>query len=163
MIVAFDVSGNFVEGRGTTGFAALNSLEDIVGVGEIYAGKFESAEAYWDAHIEYLLKVFGKLDALVMEGFRLYSHKKDQQVNSQFETPQLIGAIRLWCHQYKVPLHIQYASEVKTRWSDSVLEKKGYIHLKNGKRYLTATNQPLNNHKTDALRHGLHYLKYKKG
>lgn len=164
MIVSFDPSGNFKEGLGTTGIALLDSHDDIKGVGEIHAGKFESAEEYWDRHIRYLEMlaiVHFKLE-MVIEGFRLYNHKRDQQVNSQFETPQLIGAIRLWCYQMKVPLTIQYASEVKTRWSDAVLEKAGYIYIKNGRRYLTATNEPLNNHKTDALRHGLHYSKYKR-
>lgn len=161
MIVAIDVSGNFKEGLGTSGIALSLDNETVHKVTELYAGKFLSAEEYWDKHLDYLreLNKDGKLE-VVMEGFRLYETKRNQQTHSVFETPMLIGIIRLWCYQNNVPLKIQYANEVKTRWSDRVLTSSGHIHLKGTFRYCSATNTPLNNHKTDAIRHLLHYLHY---
>jgi hypothetical protein len=162
MIIALDPSGNFKEGKGTTGIFHAWSTGEIHKVAELKASDYDSAEDYWEAHIRLLGSVFevaGDLE-VVMEGFKLYGHKSKQQTNSEFETPMLIGVIRYWCHISGVPLKIQFASDVKTRWSDSVLEAKGIIEIRNGKRYLVATGQALNNHKTDALRHGMHYITY---
>jgi len=164
LIVALDPSGNFTEGNGTTGICELEGKESIVR--DIHAGHYKSAEAYWEAHIEYLddflayTQRYQESMEVVMEGYRLYGHKSDTQVNSTLETPQLIGVIRYWCYVNNVPLKIQFAVEVKNRWSDSVLEKKGIIEKVNGRRKLISSGQWLNNHKTDALRHALHYQRY---
>lgn len=163
MIIALDPSGNWNEGKGTTGICEMFNNGEVVGVYEVKADEFSSPESYWHAHIDYLddwnFKQPGELE-VIMEGFRLYATKKSEQVNSQFETPQLIGVIRHWCFINNVPLKITYAVEVKNRWSDDVLIRKGYIYKKGNRRYLTATDQLLNNHKTDALRHALHYYRY---
>lgn len=161
MIIALDVSGNFEEGFGTTGINYMYDNGEIHKADELKAIKFKSTEEYWDAHIDLFNRVLDAVDLeVVMEGFRLYGHKSATQTNSQFETPQLIGVIRHWCWKNDVPLKIQYAVEVKKRWPDEILIKEGYIYLKGKTRYLTATNQILNNHKTDALRHALHYKFY---
>ena len=159
MIIALDPSGNWNEGKGTTGICKMSDDGLVLGVDEIHAGNFDSPEAYWNFHIMVLKSFHPGID-VVMEGFRLYETKKNEQVNSQFETPQLIGVIRHWCHTNNVNLKITYAVEVKTRWTDDILERKGYIYKKGNRRYLTATDQLLNNHKTDALRHALHYYRY---
>jgi hypothetical protein len=164
MIIAFDPSGNFKEGKGTTGICYMWSKGEIHKVDQISATDFTSAESYWNAHVYRLketLQVVGSLE-VVMEGFRLYDHKSKQQVNSEFETPMLIGLIRYWCYQNNVPLTIQFAAEVKTRWADKVLLSKEIIYNKGNNRYLVATDQPLNNHKTDAVRHAMHYFRYKR-
>jgi hypothetical protein len=162
MIISLDPSGNFKEGLGTTGICHMFDNGEVAGVDEIHAGSFLSPEAYWNQHIEHIEDWAFKTGEpeIVMEGFRLYATKKNEQVNSQFETPQLIGVIRHWCWNNSIPLKITYAVEVKTRWSDEVLIRKGYIYKKGNRRYLTATDQLLNNHKTDALRHALHYYRY---
>jgi hypothetical protein len=160
MIVAFDPSGNWHEGKGTTGVCIAWSRGELFRVDEIQAVKFKTPEEYWNAHIkllENILETTGDLE-VVMEGFRLYAHKKDQQTNSMFETPMLIGIIRHWCWCNGVPLKIQYAVEVKNRWSDEILLRNGYITKKGNFRYFK--NQVLNNHKTDAIRHALHYLTF---
>lgn len=165
MIISLDVSGNFKEGKGTTGICRMWSNGEIQKVDELKAEDFHTAEEYWDMHLHHLgitHDVVGSLE-VVMEGFKLYGHKSKQQTNSEFETPMLIGIIRHYCWENNIPLKIQFASDVKTRWADSVLEKQNHIYLKGGKRYLTATDQPLNNHKTDALRHALHYFNYTRG
>lgn len=158
MIIALDPSGNWNEGKGTTGICYMSDQGKPIEVDEIHAGNFSSPESYWTAHT--LCLEGHSFAEVVMEGFRLYATKKNEQVNSQFETPQLIGVIRHHCFINHIPLKITYAVEVKLRWSDDVLERKGYIYKKNGRRYLTATDQQLNNHKTDALRHALHYYRY---
>jgi hypothetical protein len=159
MIIAFDPSGNWNEGKGTTGICHMDLEGNPTGVYEIRADEFNSPEEYWNEHLISLRQVH-TCPEVVMEGFRLYATKKNEQVNSQFETPQLIGVIRHWCYENHVSLKITYAVEVKTRWSDEVLIRKGYIYKKGNRRYLTATDQLLNNHKTDALRHALHYYRY---
>ena len=165
LIVALDPSGNFTEGNGTTGVCTM--YEDLSRVTDISATLYETAEEYWHAHINYLegcLSMNSNME-VVMEGYRLYGHKSATQTNSTLETPQLIGVIKYWCYANNVPLKIQFAADVKNRWSDSVLEKLGVIEIVNRRRKLTSSGQWLNNHKTDALRHALHYQKYgrKKG
>ena len=162
LIVALDPSGNFTEGNGTTGICFLHG-DNSIKVNEIHAGHFDSAEEYWDKHIETLDLASYQIDEdmeVVMEGYRLYGHKSATQVNSTLETPQLIGVIKHWCYVNKVPLKIQFAVEVKNRWKDSVLEKLGVIEIVNTRRKLISSGQWLNNHKTDALRHAMHYQKY---
>ena len=162
VIIALDPSGNFSEGNGTTGICTLDG--NVSYVNDIHAGKFKSAEAYWDAHIGFLeasLQLDQNIE-VVMEGYRLYGHKTDTQINSTLETPQLIGVVKYWCYVNKVPLKIQFASEVKSRWSDSILENKGIMQIINRRRKLISSGQWLNNHKTDALRHALHYQRYRK-
>ena len=163
MIIALDPSGNFAEGNGTTGICVLGEPEsNFAYVTDIHAGKFKTAEEYWHEHIDFLDTSLqeDKNIEVVMEGYRLYGHKSDTQVNSTLETPQLIGVIKYWCYRNNVPLKIQFASEVKSRWKDSVLEKKGIIEIINRRRKLISSGQALNNHKTDALRHALHYQQY---
>lgn len=169
MIIAFDPSGNFVEGKGTTGIAFMhNSTGEVWKVDEIQATEFSSPEEYWDAHLvllEDFQDPFGEQE-VVMEGFRLYGHKAKTQTHSIFETPMLIGLIRHWCYMNRVPCTIQYAADVKTRWSDNVLSRKGVISGSGedktfkSKRKLIASGQILNNHKTDAIRHAMHYFRY---
>ena len=169
LIVALDPSGNYSEGNGTTGVCELEGK--LATVSDIHAGAYECAEEYWKAHIDTLHNFleyadYSKQDLeIVMEGYRLYGHKTATQINSTLETPQLIGVIKFWCHVNRIPLKIQFAADVKTRWSDSVLEKLGVIEIVNRRRKLSSSGQWLNNHKTDALRHALHYQKYgrKKG
>lgn len=164
MIISLDPSGNHHEGNGTTGIAIAELFDKPISVGEIKANDYDTPEAYWNAHLA-LFKEYefhsahGEME-MVMEGYRLYGHKADTQTNSILETPMLIGVIRHWCFVNEVPLKIQYAVEVKNRWSDEVLQRKGIIRRVNGQRILAASGQRLNNHKTDAVRHLMHYIRY---
>lgn len=165
MIISLDPSGNHKEGFGTTGICIAFDNGAFDKVDEIQAIKHKTPEDYWHAHIKLMKDILWERGSLevVMEGFRLYGHKSKEQTNSQFETPQLIGVIRHWCYGAEVPLKIQFAYEVKNRWSDSILQKENIIYTKGRTRYLTATDQVLNNHKTDAVRHMMHYLSYSRG
>jgi hypothetical protein len=163
MIIALDPSGNFKEGKGTTGICQIWNDGKIQKVDEIKADHYKNAEAYWHAHLDYIEYFVHQTDVeVVMEGFRLYGHKSKEQTNSEFETPMLIGLIRHYCWINEIPLTIQFAAEVKTRWSDKILQNSEIIYNKGNSRYLVATDQPLNNHKTDAVRHALHYFRYKR-
>lgn len=163
-LIALDPSGNFKEGKGTTGICIMEDgvPKELLAIS---AKNFEFADMYWAMHGEYIRMV--KPDVVVMEGYKLYNHKgKDakMQANSELETPQLIGYLKMVCYEESIPLTIQFASDVKTRWSEDVLVKLGILEEKktgrgtsyywNGK--LTVT------HHRDALKHALHWDRYKK-
>jgi hypothetical protein len=155
-IMSIDVSGNFKEGRGTSGLAFMESGK-VTHLYELSARNFDSPERYWEGHRTLIEKA--SPDYVVMEGFRLYGTKANEQINSEFETPQLIGIIKMVCYDLKIPLTIQFASEVKTRWSEDVLVAKGILEFKNGL-YLW-NGQRTNSHKRDSLKHILHFERYR--
>jgi hypothetical protein len=141
---------------GTTG-ACIMEDGVITKLTEVQARAYNSEVVYWAKHrnmIEYYYP-----DYVVVEGFKLYGHKALDQTNSELPTSQLIGIIKMVCYDLKIPLTIQFASEVKTRWSEDVLVAKGILELKNGL-YLW-NGQRTNAHKRDALRHALHFSRYK--
>ena len=158
-IIAIDPSGNHdseKEGMGTTGLAYDNEINEI-SLHEIKASDYPNTCEYWFAVTDFLFQ--NNPQVVVIEGYKLYNHKgmsAQTQANSTLMTSQLIGAVRMWCHLRGVPCHIQYAADVKTRWSDKVLQAKGYLDEKN-----RFNGEPTNAHKRDALRHLLHFKKYK--
>ena len=159
-ILALDVSGNFEEGKGTTGIALIEDGK-IIELNEIKAKDYESAEEYWNFHLNYIHQV--PHDYLVIEGYRLYNHagnKASTQAQSILETPQLIGVIRHYCYIHMKSLAIQYASEVKTRWAEKILVAKGYLEQKGNRYYWNG--KPTNQHQRDALKHALHFERYGK-
>lgn len=161
-ILVLDPSGNFKEGKGTTGYCTMIDGEPMF-LGHIKSTEFDSAESYWNGVVGEI-RTGHELDAVVMEGYRLYNHKgmaASTQANSELETPQLIGAIKLSCYQRGIPCHIQFAHEVKTRWSDDVLVNTGVLERKSGNR-LYFDGKPTNNHQRDALRHAMHWWRYKR-
>lgn len=157
-IIVFDPSGNFKEGKGTSGICFADSGR-ITELSQIRAKDFSETEAYWYAHIE-LIKNHN-WDWVVIEGYRLYNHrgmKASSQSNSEFETVQLIGALKMACWMNHIPCTIQYASEVKSRWSEKVLVNSGILENSNGRYYFNGL--PTNTHQRDALKHALHFLRY---
>lgn len=158
-ILALDPSGNFKEGFGTTGIAVREDDGSII-LHDLKASDFKTPEAYWAQIIEYII-VDTNPDELVIEGYKLYGHKSKEQTNSELETPQLIGAIKYICHVYDIPLTIQFATEVKNRWSEDVLVANGTLEKKGSQYYFNG--RPTNQHKRDALKHLLHFMRYKVG
>lgn len=155
-ILAFDPSGNFEEGKGTTGWAF--KTEGTSKLGEIRAKDFKRVEEYWHEH----LKIIRRWNPthVVIEGYRLYNHRgqaASSQANSTLETPQLIGLIKYYCWVMGIELIVQYATQVKSRWSDKVLQNMGILDSKN-----RFDGKVTNNHKRDALRHLLHFERYGK-
>ena len=153
--MSLDISGNFHEGKGTTG-VCIRKGEELV-LGEIKASDYASAEEYWDAHITLIQHQFP--DHLIIEGYRLYHHQgqsAQSQANSVMETSQLLGVLRTTAHTLEIPVTIQYASEIKKRWSERVLVHLEYLEQK-GKRYYFK-GKPTSAHMRDALKHMLHFL-----
>ncbi len=160
-VLGIDPSGAFEEGKGTTGWCILEAVPKVVvKKGSLFAGNFDTAVAYWQAHVrllEYADRHFcGHNIHVVMEDYLLYADKAETQIHSRFETSQLIGILRMNCDSMGLPLRIQTAGEVKRRWSNEVLVRKEVIRPKGRGYILVATGEHINRHELDALRHALH-------
>ena len=161
LIIALDPSGNFTEGKGTTGWCVSNG-DFIFAAGQVYAAEYRSQMEYWEAVLDIIRKNIqreSKSLTVVCEDYRLYASASEAQINSNLETPQLIGVIKFFCHTYGIPIVMQMASEVKNRWSNEVLLELGKIQ-KDGRAYRIGSI-PLSNHSLDAVRHCLHYAQFK--
>jgi hypothetical protein len=165
-LLAIDPSGSYYEGKGTTGWCIYNCKDKcITKAGDIEAVKFEAMADYWDAHVSLIEKYCAKYKdriCVIMEDFLLYAHKADSQINSHMETSKLIGVLQHHCWVHTIPYHMQSASEVKTRWTDSILNYNGYI-VKKGRYFVlpSDTKTILNGHKRDAIRHAVHFANFK--
>lgn len=116
-------------------------------------------ESYWYAHIKLLNRLCTKQTILVIEDYLLYGSKRDNQINSRMETPKLIGALQLHCYRNHIHYILQPASEVKNRWTDKILDHKGYFCIvgsgtKIGDKYISK-------HTKDAIRHAVHFNTFK--
>lgn len=88
-------------------------------------------------------------DVVVVEDYRVYRHKLYQHANSDLHTARVIGAIEAWCGYRGKPLRYQMASEAKGFFTDRRLLQVGLYHH--------------NRHVRDAIRHALHYLRFRVG
>jgi hypothetical protein len=164
-VLALDPSGNFHEGKGTTGICIFNADRmEIAVVDCLKATDYKSMELYWNGVINYidimLRRYRGDL-CLVVEDYLLYANKAADQINSRMETPKLIGVLQYHCFKNKLYYIMQTANEVKTRWTDDILHHKHYIQ-KDGKRWvLPSSNIPINKHCMDAIRHAVHFATFK--
>lgn len=161
-ILALDPSGNFKEGKGTTGWVLMNYKETLVARGSLSAKDYQCAEHYWDAHkelIEYNYKKYGNGLIVVIEDYVLYRDRSSSQTNSQMETCRLIGLLLWTCWYLKIPYSLQLAASVKHRWSDELLEREGILYKQHGK-YAHATSGLSMDliHTRDAFRHAIHYV-----
>ena len=150
-IIALDPSGNFEEGKGTTGCCLFSAeKKDIISTWNIRASKYKSKEEYWNAHLHYLKQFM-----------ELYKNAKRalQQSYSKMETSKLIGVIQMACAENKWPLKMQLPVEAKSRWPDSFLEHKHLIKRLN-KGYATNSGQVISRHEKDAIRHAVHYATF---
>lgn len=158
-IIALDPSGNFEEGKGTTGCCLFSSSKKvIVTTWTIKATNYKTKEEYWSAHLDCLNKftTLYKNSIIVMEDFTLNPKRALQQSYSKMETPKLIGIIQLFCKERNLPLKMQLPTEAKSRWPDEFLEHKGLIRkLKRG--YTTNTGHAISRHEKDAVRHAVHF------
>lgn len=158
-VLALDPSGAFKEGLGTTGWCLFDQQTDkIVKFGFIYAGNFATQFKYWDEHIQLIDSLAGYHPDIVIEDYLLYNNKAEAQINSRFETPQLIGIIKYEAWKRGLYIHIQTAMQVKTRWSNDTLVHKGYIQ-KTKNKYTIGGNGTCT-HILDSVRHAVHYKTY---
>lgn len=162
-ILALDPSGNWREGKGTTGFCLLTVNSKHKEVHAISAMDYDRPEAYWDAHIKYIdsIRKNRKSLILVIEDYLLYASKASNQINSRMETPKLIGILQHYCYANNIPYCIEPASAVKTRWTNDILAYKKFIERKNNAWYMGATR--LSKHHLDAVRHAVHYMTFLNG
>lgn len=155
-ILALDPSGNFTEGKGTTGWALLNETGTPIACGQIRAVMFETKTAYWNAVVSLVTQL--QPDYLIIEDFLLYADKSQVQIHSRFETVKLIGILE-YIFTDKIPIILQRAVDVKNRWNDNILVTKGYIERTNGRYYAAGVIAP--DHIRDAIRHGEHFITFK--
>ena len=167
-VLAIDPSGNFNEGLGITGWVLHHvDTDKTVKYGAIDASQSIQMEEHWEAHLTLIKSMHDENPNLVVvcEDYMLYANKATSQINSRMETPKLIGVIQMYCWQNNIPLFFQTAASVKRRWKEFVLVKHGYLEQKevaNGKylHYYIRGNK-INNHVVDALRHAIHFTKFK--
>lgn len=155
-ILALDPSGNFNEGKGTTGWAEYYNNK-LTAVGQIRALDYKSQEEYWKAHVHLLEAT--KPNVCVIENYRLFASAKDAQVNSELETPQLIGVIKMYCSQHDIVTRMQ-PPQIKTRFNNKILLHKNIVSQDVQKRYY-AVGIPISRHILDAIRHGEYYINFK--
>lgn len=160
-ILAFDPSGNFHEGKGTTGWVVMDHKENLLERGYISAKQYRCPEEFWQAHLDLIDKyhnMYRNNLIVVMEDYVLYRDKSNNQTNSKMETCRLLGLMQWRCWVLKQPYTLQLAASVKVRWSDELLYReriirrdgRNIIHNKSGLSLGLI-------HTRDAFRHAIHY------
>lgn len=160
-ILAFDPSGNFHEGKGTTGWVVMDHKENLLERGYISAKQYRCPEEFWQAHLDLIDKyhnMYRNNLIVVMEDYVLYRDKSNDQTNSKMETCRLLGLMQWRCWVLKQPYTLQLAASVKVRWSDELLYReriirrdgRNIIHNKSGLSLGLI-------HTRDAFRHAIHY------
>ena len=158
-ILSLDPSGNYNEGKGTTGWCLFDTeTNKIAKFGAIKAFKFTSLEEYWTAHIRLLDDLAGYRYTLVIEDYMLYANRATSQINSRFETPKLIGVIQYECFHRGIHVAFQTASAVKLRWTDAILVHKNLIQEREGSHWIGEIK--LSDHTKDSIRHAIHYATF---
>lgn len=164
LLLALDPSGNFREGKGTTGFCILDcSTGKVKETGTISAKDFPSMEAYWDAHIR-LLTHFARRHgkkAVVIEDYLLYGDKAATQVHSRMETPKVIGLMQWFLWKNKMDYFMQLAADVKRRWSNDILVHAKALIQRDSDYYLPRHKSPICRHEIDSIRHAIHFYTFK--
>lgn len=164
-ILAFDPSGSFYEGKGTTGWCIMEAeANKITKIGNISADKYKQVEAYWQAHITLIQELKQKYKnrmTVVIEDYLLYGDKASTQINSRMETSKIIGIIQYHCFLQQIPYSMQTAGQVKNRWKDFILQHKGYLKLHKKKLILPSTKEQIDKHCKDAIRHAVHFNTFK--
>ena len=160
-ILAFDPSGSFREGKGTTGWVFMDAEERLLERGYIPAADYRCPEEYWNAHLDVIHKYYKRHKGdliVVIEDYVLYRDRSDSQTNSQMETCRLLGVLLWKCWRLEQPYTLQLASTVKNRWSDELLLREGIIHKEGRNLIHTQSGLSLGLiHTRDAFRHAQHY------
>jgi len=163
-ILGIDPSGNFKEGKGTTGINLLDAeSKQVLLATDIKAMDFNSAVAYWHAHAKFINNIKKNYESLVVvaEEYQIYESKASAQINSKVETARVLGIIEHFCYIKKLPYHAQLASLVKTRWANDILLHKKVIAKHNNRYVVPATKNIINKHILDSIRHSVHFAYFK--
>ena len=148
-VLAFDPSGSYHEGKGTTGWCLMYRGK-VIQTGLIEAKQYNSDMKYYEAHLALIKRMaehYPNNLVIVMEDYLLYAKRAQSQTNSRMETCKLIGIIQYYCFKNKLYCALQTAAQVKKRWSDEILEHEGIA--------LPTTHAE--RHARDAIRHAIHY------
>lgn len=167
-VIGVDPSGNFYEGKGTTGIAVYDIKADKIIHVDYVSAKFATTQVeYWESVIdmlEGLLCKYGeRKSVLAVEDYLLYANTARAQINSTFETPQLIGVIKFYFNNI-CPVLFRNANIAKTRWTDDILVRKKYLLVdKKLGYYILGDNGKMTQvieHSRDAVRHAIHCGKF---
>lgn len=150
-VLSFDPSGSHAEGNGTTGWAWFSGNE-LTNFGDRKAVNYDMPEEYWHSHIQ-LIEEY-KPEIVVYETYALRAGKAQQQSWSHMETSQLIGIIRHYCWEHKIPCVGQQPS-LRKRYNDNVLKNISVMDERN-----RILGRATNVHMRDAIAHGLYYSRY---
>ena len=160
-ILAFDPSGSFTEGKGTTGWVLMDAKTRLIARGYVSAEDYKCTEEYWNAVIDlinYNHKKYGANLIVVIEDYILYRERSMNQTNSKMETCRLIGAMQYICWRLKQDYSMQLAASVKDRWSDDLLLREQILYRDRNNLIHTDSNLSLGlSHTRDAFRHAIHY------
>lgn len=164
-VLALDPSGNFTEGKGTTGWCVFHADKmEILESSSLSAVGYHEMEQYWDAHLQLINNIrkrYGHEIIVVIEDYLLYATKADNQINSRMETPKLLGLLQYHCWNKRIAYHMQTAAEVKNRWTDEILVHKGYLE-KHGNGYsIPRVQKVINRHSKDSIRHAVHFATFR--
>jgi len=156
-ILAIDPSGNFVEGKGKTGFALLTLDDDgnSINFGTIKAENFDKRSDYWQ-DVGVLIGVETP-DVLIIEDYRLYNTRATSagvQSFSLLETPRLLGVLEVVAEANSLEIVWQMATQTKP-YSDDKLLKLDILKKEKGRYYFRG--KQVNDHERSALRHLLRY------
>lgn len=166
-VLAIDPSGNFIEGKGTTGWVVMNYKQKLIALGQIAAKNFTTPEKYWNAHLDLIQRNYehyGNNLIVVIEDYRLYAERAKNQTNSQMETCRLIGLLQWFCWKLNQPYELQLASMVKSRWNDELLLRECILFKDRRGLKHTESNKPMYTmHLRDAFRHATHYIVCRNG
>lgn len=149
-----DPSGNFSEGKGTTGWATFVNGQ-VARFGEVKASDYASQEEYW--YVVARIVTGANADLIGCESYRLFGHKAQSQVQSAMETCQLIGYLRMVAYHRNIPFVMQDPSQ-KVRVNDENLTREGVFEKRGNNYYFEG--KLTNLHMRDAIRHGIHYNRY---
>lgn len=161
-IFALDPSGNWNEGKGTTGWVLMDWNENLLERGYIAAIDYRCPEEYWDAHLDLIYKYNNKYRGnliIVMEEYVLYRDRSMDQTNSKMETCRLLGLLQWQCWKLQQPYSMQLAASVKQRWADDLLLREGILERRDNKLIHRKSNKSVSLiHTRDAFRHAMHYI-----
>jgi len=101
--------------------------------------------------------LFERLDAIVIEDYRVYPHKAQQHVGSQVYTAKVIGRIEWFAFKSATFMYYQMAAQAKGRWPNSRIKQYPVL-----KRFLSHPGLKgqggARKHILDAYRHLLTHL-----
>lgn len=165
-ILSIDPSGNFIQGKGETGYCFFNLVNnkfELIERGTIRAKDFDNQFEYWREILD-LLDILDKvLDHVILEDYRGYvsSNKNNVNTGNLFETARLLGLLTFALRFQKTPYTMQMASYLGKNYSDENMVKLGYFYQRlsnNGSKTYKQGGKRINEHERMAFRHFVRWV-----